>query len=391
MITMVCFNELFGKTSDGIYFDDVDFYCFVEYFDSKQINKLFSKHSIETLEFKNMQSIETSVDKLCSYYEQIIKEKRYIEIFYIENKIKCCLNLLRYINISQELVDFVCSFVFKYEFRDISISDKILFLDSQLWKRKMYSETTANIIENKLVYYIDKHIEAIVNGAEFNLYSTSDINYHNLINYIVENRDLKSRKIAYRISKIVNNSYSQLKKDVIWYYYTYLSNLQQKKIIKWVHDDLIRKFDFDSFVFLVNYDIKIDKKIIQELKKYLKNQLEISKKNTTIITYPKHDPLESLNLVGYFCRTGALRKRDFSSFVNNSSMFDLFYKFEKFDFKNFDVVWLLQWQEKMILTLSENKIVKNKVRNCIVEEMNASQLQDNDLKKLSKILTKYFC
>ena len=32
----------------------------------------------------------------------------------IQNKIKRCLNLLRYMNISQELVDFVYSFIFKY-------------------------------------------------------------------------------------------------------------------------------------------------------------------------------------------------------------------------------------------------------------------------------------
>ena len=72
-------------------------------------------------------------------------------------------------------------------------------------------------------------------------------------------------------------------------------------------------------------------------------------------------------------------------------MFDLFYKFEKFDFEKFDVTWLLNWQDKMIQTLSENKIVRSKVRVCIAKEINSSQLKDSDAKKLSAILTKYFC
>lgn len=72
-------------------------------------------------------------------------------------------------------------------------------------------------------------------------------------------------------------------------------------------------------------------------------------------------------------------------------MFDLFYKFEKFDFEKFDVTWLLQWQDKMIQILSDNKKVRSKMRECIAKEINSAQLDDRDLKKLTTILTKYFC
>lgn len=61
-------------------------------------------------------------------------------------------------------------------------------------------------------------------------------------------------------------------------------------------------------------------------------------------------------------------------------MFDLFYKFEKFDFEKFDVTWLLNWQDKMIQILSENKTVRSKTRECIAKEINLSQLKDSDLK-----------
>lgn len=385
-------EDFFAKSENEVYFDNIDFYCFIECFESKQIDKLLRKYSVKNLEFKNIETIESSVKKLFSYYDEVLKTKNIIEIFPIQNKIKRCLNLLRYVDISQELVDFVCSFIFKYEFREICIGDKILFLDSQLWRRKKYSETTASIIENKLIYYIDSHIDAIVNKENFDLPSKhSNLNYPNLIRYIHSEDSIKPKKLSYRITKIIQNSYTQLKKEILWHYYPYLSVSQQKNIVKWILDDLTSEFSFDDFLFLVNYNIEIDKTVLSALKKHLKKQIELSKKETPIITYPKHDYLEDLNLVGYFCRAGSLNKKDFSSFLGRSSMFDLFYKFERFDFEKFDVNWLLNWQDKMIQIVSENKIVRSKIRECIAKEINLSLLKDKDLKRLSTILTRYFC
>lgn len=385
-------DDFFGKESNEIYFDNIDFYCFIECFDTKQLNRLLYKHSIKTLDFKNIEIIESCVKKLCSYYDVVLKTKQRIEILSIQNKIEKCLNLLRYMNISQELVDFVCSFIFKYEFWEICIGDKILFLDSQVRKRKRYSEVTASIIESKLIYYIDKHIETIINNESFDLHSKySDLNYPNLIHYVHTDDTFKSRKLAYRITKIIKNSYTQFKKQIKWHYYPYLSASQQISVVKWICDGMANEFSFDDFLFLINHDVKIDKKALRALKKYLKNEIELSKKESSIKTYPKHDHFEALNLVGYFCRTSSLKRKDFSAFLNLSPMFDLFYKFEKFDFEKFDVTWLLNWQDIMIQTLSDNKIVRSKVRKCIAKEINLLQLKDSDLKKLSTILTKYFC
>ncbi len=386
------YDDIFGESSSDIYFDDIDFYCFVEYFDAKQLNKLFRKHTIKTLDFKNIKTIELCVRNLFYYYDTALKNGQTIEILSIQNKMNRCLNLLRYMNISQELVDFVCSFIFKYEFREICIGDKILFLDSQVWERKRYSVVTASIIENKLIYYIDSHVDAIINNEGFNLHSShSNLNYPNLIHYIQSDSSIRSRKLAYRIAKIINNSYWQFKEQIKWHYYSYLSISQQKSIVKWICEGLAKEFSFDDFLFLVNHNVKIDKKTLTALQKYLKKEIELSKKESKTIVYPKHDPFESLNVVGYFCRIGTLKRKDFSAFLGCSPMFDLFYKFEEFDFGDFDATWLLHWQSKMIQTLSENKVVRGKIRECIAKEINISQLKDNELKELSIILTKYFC
>lgn len=47
-------DDFFGNSSSEIVFDEIDFYCFVEYFDVKQVNKVFHKHSIKTLDFKKI-------------------------------------------------------------------------------------------------------------------------------------------------------------------------------------------------------------------------------------------------------------------------------------------------------------------------------------------------
>lgn len=385
-------DDIFEKSSSDIYFDNIDFYCFLEYFDTKQLDRLLHKHSIKTLDFKNMGVIEMTVRNLFSYYEEVLKRKQSIEILSIQNKIKRCLNLLRYVDISQELVDFVCSFIFKYDFRDICIGDKILFLDSQVWKRKRSSETTASVIENKLIYYIDSHIDAIINNKKFDLLSSrSGLNYPNLIHYINLDNCFKSRKLAYRITKIIKNSYTQFKKEIEWHYYSHLSDAQKKCVVNWICEELAKEFSFDDFLFLINYDVKIDKKTLRLLKKYFRNEVELSKNESPIKAYPKHDYFEALNLVGYFCRAGSLKRKDFSSFLNYSPVFDLFYEFEKFDFEKFDATWLLNWQDQMIQPLSKNKKVRTKVRECISKEINSAQLNDSDLKRLSTILTKYFC
>ncbi len=206
------YRGFFGEKTDEIHFDYLDFYCFVECFDCKQLNRLLQKHSVDTLTFQNIETVETSAKNLLSYYAEVLKTNSRIEILSYQNKIKRCLNLLRHMDISQELVDYVCTFIFKYEFREICIGDKILFLDSQQWKKKKYSAVTANVIENKLIYYIDKRMNAIAKSQRFELFSShSNLNYPNLVHYISADENFTSRKLAYSITKIIKNSISHFK------------------------------------------------------------------------------------------------------------------------------------------------------------------------------------
>ena len=387
-------DELFGnRDSNKIVFDEVDFYCLVEYFSDDELNKLFDKHNIDKIEFNNKDRIQTAVFNLIHYYDILSNSSSSsLERNTFELKIKKVLQILRRVDVSQDLIDGICSFIFKYEFREILISDKILFLDSQIYKKQMYSDVVSGIIEEKLFYYMDKHIKAIETEQSFELLShVSNINYCNLIHYISPDKNLNSRKrLSIRVNKIINNSYTPMTEDITNHYYEYLSERQKKSVIEWMNKRLIESFNFDEFMFLINSQVKIEPKIVSTLIKHLKLQCNKKDNDTGVHTYPKHEPLEDLNLVGFLCLIGVLNKKRFKRFVNQSDKFDFFYKYDKFDFNKFDVSWLLSCTPFMLEKISDNVKVKDKIRRILLAEIETEHLNASTQKALIKILTKHF-
>lgn len=387
-------ENIFGSPKDNeIYLDKIDFFCFLEYFDAKKLNKLFHKYDIKTIEFNDMPSIEEAVRNCLIYYKKIVKTNKKVEILECQNKIKNCLNLLRFLDVSQDLVDYVCDFIFDYDFRNIDISDKILFLDSQLIRRKKISNNTSLIIESKFIFYLDKHISYIDDDKNFDMMSSrSGINYPNLIFYIQkETGKFISKRLALRVSKIINKNYTQFIKDLKWKYYEFLSEQQKKTVIKFIKKEIENKFDYDSFLFLLNYNIKISPNIIELLRAYLDNQIEAAKESKPFKTYPLRDPLEHLNHTGYLCLAGYLNKTLFEKYQNISPIFDFYYKYDKFDFNNFEIVWLLQMNKHMHLNVAKNSYVCKQIRNIISNELKSENLKGDDSKKFVDILTNYYC
>lgn len=133
--------------------------------------------------------------------------------------------------ISQECVDNVCEFILNREFRDISISDKILFLVRQIARRNMKSDFTSKIIEEKMLQYLDMNIKAIESGTSFSLYSSSSaINYHNLIYYIYLPNEVKSNHaLCLKVSHIMEKNLQKLFPAVVDHYWAYLSQYMKKK------------------------------------------------------------------------------------------------------------------------------------------------------------------
>lgn len=382
---------------NDVYFDEIDFHCFIEYFDAKEIIALLSKYHIETIEFQNMASIENAVNNLLDYYSYAVKSsKNNIDVIGLQTQIKNCLALLRYVSISQGLVDKICGFILTQEFREILINDKVLFLDRQLVHRKMYSKTTSKIVENTLISYLDKHIAALKKGERFELFSASTgINYCNLVHYIsAPEEKYYSRRLSMRISQIINNNLSQMYYQITQHYCGYVSKNQQKKLITWANKLIQMNFSFDLFKMLVQCDARISKVAKTQLKEFLKQRIDAAKKSdgsNGMVVYPTKQPYEELDQVGYWCLLNVLKAKDFKEFLGNSAAFDFYCEYAKFDFSRFDVSWLLNLYPHTLEQIARNTKVKERVRIAIATTLDGKAIASSDSQRLHKILVKHFC
>ena len=380
-----------------VYFDEIDFHCFIEYFDAKEIISLLNKYHIETIEFQHMNLVEASVANLLDYYKNAVKaSKNNIDVIGLQTQIKTCLALLRYVNISQNLVDRICHFIFSQESREIHIDDKILFIDRQLAHRKMFSNATKETIENTLIYYLDKHISALKKNEKFELFSAhTGINYCNLVHYISPLEEkYYSRRLSARISQILSNNLSQMYSQITQHYCEYVSNYQQKKLIAWANKTINENFRFDFFTMLVKCDARISNEAKTQLKTFLKQKVNAAKANSNdngVITYPVKQPYEELDQVGYWCLINVLKAKDFKEFLGNSTAFDFYCEYTKFDFRRFEVSWLLNLYPHTLEQIAKDKYVKENVRIALAHALADKIITSTDSQRLNDILVKYFC
>ena len=301
--------------------------------------------------------------------------------------------------LSQECVDNVCEFILNREFRDISISDKILFLDRQIARRNMKSDFTSKIIEDKMLQYLDMNIKAIESGTSFSLYSSSSaINYHNLIYYIyLPNKVKSNHALCLKVSRIMEKNLQELFPAIVDHYWAYLSQYMKKKILRQAKCLLKVKFDFNLFKLLIWSNAKLDAEVIRLLKDYLHTIVQKAEKNQntnsgfTIQQSSALNPYEDLESVGYWCLLNILPRNDFLEFVGISDTVDFYLLYDKFDFTKFNVSWLLNLRPHALEVVSKNKQVKEKIRKAIASMLNSEKISKNDEIRITKILTNHFC
>lgn len=380
-----------------VFFDDTDFYCFIEYFTGDEIVKLFSKNQIESISFEKSEEIEKAIQNiLCNYKYLEAHNPTNVELLLFQPQIKTLLVLLRYMDISQECMDHVCEFILKREFREILINDKILFLDRQIAKRKMLSVFTSKTIEEQLLQYLDMNIKALESGAPFSLTSkTSAINYHNLVHYIYLPDEAKSNHaLCVRVSRIIGKNLQALFPAIVNHYWAYLSIYMKRKFLCQTKQQLKIKFNFNLFKLLIGCNAKLDSELIRLLKDYLHIKVQDSQDEKSRVIgklMPVLDPYSDLELVGYWCLLNILPKDDFLEFVGISDAFDFYILYDKFDFSKFKVSWLINLLPQALEVISKNKQVKEKIRRTIATMLNEEKISKPDEIRIAKILTTYFC
>lgn len=346
-----------GIETQKVAFDYTDFYCFIQYFSSKELGDLFRKYQVKEIEFSDMDVVCNSINNIIDYYDVVLgQSKKHIEKTQYHHKIKSCLIMLRHMTVPQELIDKLCSFIFKYEFNDIYINDKVLFLDYQIARKEMSSLHTSMVIENKLVNYIDAYIDALKHGSSFDVRSTSSG-----INYIGPN--LSQLRFAKRFNQLLEIGLEKVNFQLIDHCTQYLSANMKSKIIRAVKKQLRTEFNFTYFGFLLENDFKIGKELLNALKIHLDNTMKTGGDNPSVMVFPHRDPYDDLINVGYWCLLGAVPADEFGRYVGYNDCFDFYYLYDKFDFDKFNVAWLMNLQTHAIEKISENIEVKKKIRN----------------------------
>ena len=380
-------------STDKISFDDIDFYCFIEYFDKEEIIQLFSKHQIEFISFNKQHVIDKTINNILANYEYLDNNQG-TELNMSIQQIKKLLVLLSYVDISQRTMDCICDFMLKSKFYEyyniiIDIKDYVLFFDKQIFVKKLYSQSTSTLLTMSLLHYLDTHIKLYESYSNNSLLLQNDTGYYNLVFYIYPQNERKNiHALCMRVSYIIQKNIKEFIPSISNYYWNYLSPYMKHKVYEYAKQQLSNKFNFDIFGVLSLYNKKIEPELITSLKKYLNDGLEkISIDGTDSNSKNIYD---ELGTVGYWCLRNWLNKDDFIEFTGISNLFDFFILYDKFDYTKFDISWLMYLYPNTLKYISKNKLVKKKISSCIINMLNTEKILSYDESKLVRILTQYF-
>ena len=377
-------------TNDKIVFDHLDFYCFLEYFDKNAISNIFNRYKIQLITFHQQEIIENNIKNILSNYEYVINNKSSeIEILFVKKQIKKLIVLLKYVNISQDLMNYFCNFLLNNKFYKLfyifEIKEYVLFFDTQIGLKKLYSESSEKLLIKSLLHFLDIDIKNAENTQTLFL-DRDNINYHYLIYYIYPQENIiYNRSISTRISYIIKNKLNHFLNAIFEHYMKYISPFMKQKLYKYLSNQLDNHFDINQFTYLLHYKKNVSQNLIHKAKQYLESILkEINKPN-----FNRYN-IQELEHIGYLCMIKLLNKKDFLDFLGKSDLFDFFVLYKDFDFTKFKVEWLVQLYPQTLKIIAKNNIVKKKIRSCIIEEVKSDNIIDIQKSKLTQILITYF-
>ncbi len=384
-------NESPFRSKNSITFDEIDVYCFIEYFKSDEIISLMSKCNIKDLAVNNKELIDLMICNLFNYYDKAISSNAdYFIVASYQQKMKTCLKLLRYITVSPKTIKQVCKVIFKYGFREIYLNDIILFLDSQISRNKISCKMIRKELLAYLIRIIEENIEAINKGEQYEIpRSSTGFEYWHYARYLKSDKEkFVSKKLSDKISWILENKID-IKLKSLYECKDVINSKTRKQLMGCIKSNFADSFDFDLFTLFIE-DKKFVSSHIKSLKKYLDNLITTtnSSKNKSI-AWPIRDSYEDLVNVGYWCLSGYLNKTEFSEYMGVYDKFDFYYNPEEFDYNKFDIGWLIGLTEGAYKAIFKEKNIKEKITECIGKNLREYDIEQEDKEDLIKILAQY--
>lgn len=385
----------FGLKRHDIQFDENDFYCFVEYVNDNDIDEMFAKYQIKFLNFINIDKIEIAITNLFKYYCELCtstSNAKSIEIYPYQHKLLCCLKMIRYIDISIKTIEYITKIILMYEFREIDISEKIYFLDGQIYKNKKYSIRLREIILSKLLDYIGQEQKCAQNNMKFVIHSRKcGMSYYSLANYLSSEGGGKSNKLSSKVASIISDV-PQFPLLLLTEYYSNITKKTQKKLVEAIRVQIRNEFSLELFLFLISNNVHLLKDEMNIVKQNINISIEKASKISTtgVISFPKVEPYELLINVGLFCFYKILKNKDFTEYLGITLEFDFLLNPNEFDYDNFDLAWLFVLEKFSHEEFASNPVVKMGIQNSILRQLKSDNLETNDKNELIKLLKLYY-
>ena len=378
---------------NDIIFDSIDFFCFISYFDYKELCYAINQSKIMNLEFADMVSIEKTMFNIFTEYNRRILKRNYSfdEINSIEEKIRNLIVLLCYTELAQNTVEKILKFLLNHDFHSLSMDEKITFLYYQVYKRQKYSTHTNEIIEKTLIKYIDQTLISLKNNEQANT-NINVTGYRRLANYmgIAANTPYYSRKLALKVSTILKSQHVNLLEDIVIYYWNHLSKYMQRKVCKYIIQLQNKKFDFTLMGLQMELSMKIPSSQIDALISKLHDDINTPDTNSQVQVYPSKDKFDDLRLVGIWCFLDLLGNDKFKVFLGYDDQFDFYMLKENFNFDKFNIKWLFNSNDFLLKSISEYPLLKHSIRNVISKELKENAIFKTDKENLQNILNQYF-
>ena len=382
----------YGVLQNQVAFDQYDYYCIVKTFGTNDLLRVLQSSGCKTLPFLNLNEIEAAILNIFKYVDRLNEKgsSTYVQRHFA-TEISNVLALARYMELKVGTIEEICRYIFKPNFSLVTIDEKVLFIDAQVYSRKKVSPVIRDVIEQTLMLFLDEHIEALQHNRHWeSLSKNSGINYPNLADYLGGlDENYCSRKLTSRVNTIISQRIEKLQGDVVNHYTKHVSKMQKKRLRMWIEEELQKHFDYKRLKLLVCLDEKAGRKYTKQIKEFVQSMIEnhsVNVKNEWVKILPEQKPYEDLVNIGYWCFCGYLNKKDFECFTGVEPEFDFLINPITFDYSSFDVAWLLNMNEAAIKKIGSRKTTQRKVMDRIVQALKYEPLSGMDKKRLVEIM-----
>ncbi len=365
-----------------IIFDEIDIFCFINYYSEKELQCVFSKYKIKTLNVLHESLINKIVLNLFCYYSDQLSstDNNHLLCNYCK-KLKTCLELFCHVKLYKETVEKVIYILFNKNLYDISLSLRWKFINSQ--------DEMGNINENSRKSILKFILNNINNRKEISMTKkvvndTNDSDYTRFIKFIKKENGSSLTDLDTIVFEILEK-YQNYPINELLCYSPFVNTNNKTKIRDLTTKKLKKEFDVTTLNVLVSIGEKITNDEIKIIHKYLDENI-LQKKSDFLHEKQKY----ILSGIGFLCFIGELPREDFLIYLHNDSLFDFLLSPESFNKSNFEVQWITEKFINIHEDLSKNPYTKEIINEELAKVIKSNKCTFADRKNFEELYFKYY-